>query len=1340
MARIVKKFNDSDTYKPKPGETLPHIASDMCEDWVTWQTIAMFNWGTVNPDEVVRAMSETVGIRLKDVFGAYGALLVTPDKVQFEPDSDLPAEIRLPKAIDAETLPMRKRHEVRVRHSKPAVGVAIRTLDKWFIPETEECDVKFAYSGLADTADKASLEFFGSNYTHCSDWSKGHGKFTEKTEPFDSVPLYSEVAGVKPTERSSGEFKWKGDVDTKDGVLKNKRAGQDKRYVNVAFSPYTAHMRYYKLDGDKKAQVVLRPFWPAFETKETSPAPALVKDWAPNEAGAKSVKLKYKNAADVDGGWLIVKDAAPNDQVVYRRALKGDELKKGDHTINWDGKYDAMALNGVMKGELINDSAESAVTLRQKGYLFRSWPYTFELKTYTRVYKTGASGTDPDPSLIKWKVLETSKLERGLIQIYDGKGKVVWQKALKKDQLTKDKEHELSWSGRYAKGLKNSKGGTKAIEDDMPYRVQIQAHTVENKPEGLAVAAMHSEVRLYVPKGLYAAEDPRRDLVEAPPAMLLTRGKAWPKPAAPTPADGNSEDARRFFQYSLDKAGYYPGPITGKASEHLNRAIREFKRSVPRDLSAGAGNFTRHPLAAGVINDLTNDMRTCLGSAALSPRWTRVPWADPAKIDGNQHNTDFASDDALDNRLGEPDKKIVLWIDDRQYNTEALGQGTFIGYGPDGVDYFGQTRPAGKALTAAEMPGGQTDPNPNAAMADIAADRGLRNYRGMMTIGDGKVTMDRDEVSQPWVPLRAELRVLSKDDPLYPDADQAKVRITDADKRAAMRRAIGPLRVDWSVHDALYDVSTIDPASYPAQPEPKAGHGVVPEIRTRRFVAGALVAARRTFKRKDDAFAGQFWNCPKPVHEIGKVPADISKYHKEVFGAGDDNMLLPWTPLHHDDEEATASIVHDHIAELKDALPTAGNPQPQKLDENLFADQIGAAGVWFNPAITAGDGYRLRAEVKFKEVGDYKFPNLKVLQARYPVAPQATTCEIRMWRRDTFRGYTKWSPAAEATRWTAATINQIRRQYKLGHVYFTLDGTDNMNTLKKDMATLFDFSDNGDDQATARKFVKWHGADDWQADLSKVKPHQDYLWPWHQENDLGRPNGVWCTGTTLDATFAAYVGQFDAPQWDKLTSAFLYWVHRKFEADGHMRGHLMIDIKDAPKTKIWIYKCSRNAAHRAYLQLMLDSAPAPYGQWDCADCQAETPSVTHQVTRTSGDVGGGVFLAAIGLANGASWLFPEGGDLWAHEIGHHKHMQHASSAPGPQVTQHDSGRNAKVPADAKKINGSVALELGWDRRCLMSYNDRDGGHVLFCGKCVFRIRGWKYGSVVSPADDVLEPT
>jgi hypothetical protein len=1295
MPRIVKPKADSPEYTATYGKTLATVAAEECESWVTWQAIAQLNWGTSEPAEVVRALAETVGIRIDGVFDKWGALKAKPQDVRFDPQKDLPKSFRLPVSAPEVKLDMRRRHEIRVKRSKPPVAVAIRKLDPWFIPEIEECDVAYAWEGLAENADKSRLEIYGSNYTTCTDYAKGVGKYVEDTAPFDTIALFKEAAAAAPKERGAGSFKWKGEVTATEGLLKHKRAGQEKRHVNVAFSPYTALMRYWKAEGDEKAHLQLMPFWPQFEN--TDKIVALTPTYKPSQPAATSIEFAYTNADATEGGWLSVVDA--QGQVVWRRALEDDELKKGARKIEWDGAYNKLALNGVMKPELINDSAKSDDQIRTEGFLFRSWPYVFELKTYTRTYKTGGDAAK-DPSLIKWKLRDAKNLARGLIQVFDKEGALVWMNGLPKAKLASGAEQSIKWDGKYAAGVKNSAKGDKAIEADMPYRVQIQVHTPENTDAGLALAAMHSEVRLYVPQGQYAAEDPRRDLIETPAAMQLTQAKYWPKPAPPT-----SGQTELYYQYALTKAGFHPGPLSGADNNHLKRAIREFKRSVPKSVTAEAGAFERHSLDGGVIDTMTADMTECLGAPDLNPRWTRKIWGDRAMIDANSH-TPYPSDDEVDKRLGDPEKALVLWVDDRQYYTD--GSGPFGSFGPQGVDFLGN--PAGGVASPA-------------GSVEKMRDRGLRNYRGGMSIGDGSVAHDHSEISQPWAPLRAELRLLGKVDPLHPKAKDAFVKIDDDDRRAAMRRAIGPLRVDWSVHDALYDVSTMDPANYPM-----SGPMGASEIRTRRFVAGALHAAKRRHKRKDEAFHENLWNCRKNPHDVGKQPDDMRKYHREVFAQGDDDSLRPWAALHDDDAEATATFIHDHVAELKDG------DKNQKADETLFEPEIGAAGIWFNPAIAAGDGYRLRAEVKFKEVGDYKFPNLKVLAARYPIAPQANSCEIRMWRRSTFRGYAKWSPAGTASRWTDATVNQIRKQYAMGHVYFTQDGADNMAALQKDVAAMFN-NFGAAEQTILRNFVTWSNANNWIADVNQATAHQDYSWPWHVRPDLGRPNGEWATDAASYADEQnTYLEAWDG-QWDKLTALILYWINERFEADGRMCGHMMVDFKDAPRTKLWKYTCPTNPDH-IYMKLMRHDAADPHGAFQCPICPPISPSPMN-VTSTNYD---GVFLAAIGLAVGSSWLFPGGGDLWAHEIGHHKHLEHASSAPGAQTTQHDSVRNPNVLGATAEIEGQTNVdELAWDRRCLMSYNDSDGGSLLFCGKCVMRNRGWKYGSVPNLTGDVNEP-
>jgi hypothetical protein len=103
----------------------------------------------------------------------------------------------------------------------------------------------------------------------------------------------------------------------------------------------------------------------------------------------------------------------------------------------------------------------------------------------------------------------------------------------------------------------------------------------------------------------------------------------------------------------------------------------------------------------------------------------------------------------------------------------------------------------------------------------------------------------------------------------------------------------------------------------------------------------------------------------------------------------------------------------------------------------------------------------------------------------------------------------------------------------------------------------------------------------------------------------------------------------------------------------------------------------------------------------------------------------GIGLPAVGAALGGSWIFTETKPepTWAHEIGHHKHLEHAASGPGAKADQHDSEANPNVTDPPE----TVALKRNWDRCCIMSYTSDDSANdrLYFCGRCILKLRGWK---------------
>jgi hypothetical protein len=121
-------------------------------------------------------------------------------------------------------------------------------------------------------------------------------------------------------------------------------------------------------------------------------------------------------------------------------------------------------------------------------------------------------------------------------------------------------------------------------------------------------------------------------------------------------------------------------------------------------------------------------------------------------------------------------------------------------------------------------------------------------------------------------------------------------------------------------------------------------------------------------------------------------------------------------------------------------------------------------------------------------------------------------------------------------------------------------------------------------------------------------------------------------------------------------------------------------------------------------------------------------------------------LPAAGESMGGLWLFctyGRGVSTWAHEIAHHKHLEHGPGGGGYNVAHHDSVTGTIAP-----LNGFPAGKKGWDRVCMMGYvrtgfgaADPDRGY--FCGKCILRLRGWivETGGVDTnkPAGNVAGP-
>ena len=1251
-------------YTVQADDTLASIAQNAKakhgDDVGDWKLIARYNWGTDNPRDVVRALAETIGVKLAadSRLEDWDTKLGDPEKIKLAPDADLTPKLKIPKPFKKEGLALDKTHTLKLKPAPtPANAVSILTLDKWFIPKEEECEIKLRLGGEQKYADRLQLDVYGSNYCECTDWNKGRGKYGEPSELID-VPVM-DIPNLVIEERQERAIKgWKGEVSAEKGMLSRKTGKATDRYINVSFSPYTVHFRYFKADGDEKARLILEAFWPQFEETPTEQTVTL----------DATKKAAWSNAAKSDRGAVLIKDK--DGQRVHLEALPEDKLAAGNQEFTWSGNYRTDALNSKFGNVYINEDKD----------------YKATITTFVRKLK--------DDSLkIKWEFKHTAgKLERGLLQITDGAGKLIFQKALVKGKLG-DGKQEFQWDGKYAAGIKNSKDGDKAIPEDMPYRVQIQAHTGANKPEGLALAAMHTEVRLYVHKKNVKPKDLLYDPWNAQKteqSLVLARGSY----VAGDPP--NSSAGTRWFQYQLVQNGFHPGPVNGTAHDPYKMALKEFKRSVPKR-KTGA-DYERLDV------DESESAATKEALEHFEAKYKRSPFGNLPKILANNDDPDM-TDDEVKSNLPNPTSDVVVWVDDRQYYTS--GDAAKDDGDPDGTSYY-------------------------------APPFNMGDYRGQFNIADARVTRDSESISRPWIPLQVGFKLLSREKGLYDEVDDP----ADEKVKAAMSGAVGPLRVDWTFDELPPDISTIDPAAYDST-----------VTRSRKYVAWALANNKATHRRKDTDRDATYTNCKEDLGGIR--PAGLGSYHQQAFGTGD-LKLEPWEAAAVADTESIATVVHDHIAKSQKDK-TQEPDDPTKV--NLFEPLLGTAGAYFNPSRIAGDGYRVRAEVQFKKFTDYEFPNLEALEKRYPTPPQAHTARLRLWRRSSIRGYMCW--AAPATGHWPALLSGFRAQYRGANLYFVHEAGATHRTFN--VTDVFDPATAA--HATRYKKTIRNNVDEAALkDMTKMSLRAADVWPWGDQADLGLP-----APSPVNLAFADFYDKWISPKvldpmWRKFRAGLLLALLKEVEKKGFLRGHLFVEFESSPEVWISIFQC--DAAANALLQrphvyhfLRKKGSGDPPNR-PCPAPGCGTSGKTLGSTNTGYDYDR-LPLPAVGCAFGATWLFTTSdADTWAHEVGHHRHLEHAASGPGSQYKPagapanadlHDNEGNSTqnwttfgVINPANDPGTTDASEQDWDRNCIMSYSSSNypanrRGRDYFCGKCLLRNRGWKVQGLGYPGPNVKEP-
>jgi hypothetical protein len=320
MARVFKPAAEATVYTPADGETFADIVKTKCdkeEPPITEEEVALFNWGTKEPQEVVRALVELVGCKSVDKDAPGKCVMDTARG----PGG---GKILLPKVWKKDGLSYEQIHTLKVKKSLPATAISITSLDKWFLPADESCEVGYALEGLHAHALKVDMDVYASNYAKST--ANNDGEFvTYAYTDIPDTPILKKSISADAAERSTGsESSWKGESEAAEGILKPR--DKAKRYINAASSPYCVSLRYYKKDDHKKATLRIESFWPRWSG--SGGGRAVVDD---------SLKFKWK-LKDCPGGMqgqFQVFDK--NDEIVWRQALTPAECGNGEHEHNWSG-------------------------------------------------------------------------------------------------------------------------------------------------------------------------------------------------------------------------------------------------------------------------------------------------------------------------------------------------------------------------------------------------------------------------------------------------------------------------------------------------------------------------------------------------------------------------------------------------------------------------------------------------------------------------------------------------------------------------------------------------------------------------------------------------------------------------------------------------------------------------------------------------------------------------------------------------------------------------------------------------------------------------------------------
>jgi hypothetical protein len=889
------------------------------------------------------------------------------------------------------------------------------------------------------------------------------------------------------------------------------------------------------------------------------------------------------------------------------------------------------------------DEAEKSAALR----LLPFWP----------VFEKDGEPAKPASLKIEWKVEKTDKLKAGQIVVTDRENKVVFRKALGEADLKKDKDANYEWDG-------NGADGKPVKRSQSPFRVQIQAHSDLKEEKGVALAAMHTEVRLFV----HPTTGSHKTSVDDKLNPWKDKNSLVLRIAPVSVKKLTKNDGSRWVAERLHELGYHPGPLADALTGKAKKALSEFQRSNP----LADGTTWKRVTPDGSEND---DTKTLLETPTAGAR------AHFGKHDASR--ADIAKISDAEEILRNPDGNLIVWVDDRHVYTEEDG---------------------GASGDAIEM----------------------GNYRGGMSLHDERVQKDVDSITRPAIPVEALVPLLRRTldlaatDPFSGLGEDARSKM-----QAAMAAAVGPLRVDWTFDEIGEDydnVADADPKLVRTKKYLQAAIsdlGVVFDPSTGLYDDHAPLPADRDRKTKK-----YFTNAPASVNgkEVGIRPgkSGMGSYYKAAFTCeGDDTKLLslePWFTVDDGTAKAVCTAIHDDVGQAEDLF---------------HATRRGRSGVYLHPSRVAGDGYRFRAQLSLEQIpGGSENPNKNVLKSRYAELPQAHTAALRIWRKASYRGYVPWLPAAQKS-WDTKRGPAAER-YAPAFLHFVHEG-------KHGIAHEFALTDFMTEQKLQTLVQAKLAGTSWAN--KAVNMTDASVWPFQALAGWGFDPEL----KDADAYIASVRGEAQTI-WRKFREALLNSMVTDIEtAKGILRGHLIVEFESSPRdVLVRQYECNtchgKGSVIQTANQTNYTGQPCFKKSPQCAGTLEGPRDFTYP---------GGLMLNAVGGKCGAAWLFADHGDprkienVWAHEMGHHRHLQHApawpgkgNEAPGAVAAQHDDAFNPAFVDSGEWNSGADTLaHRRWGRTCIMSYTLR--APLYFCGKCALKNRGWAVETMTDPDGGIL---